>query len=172
MSERLVVGRDETGGSLHDRLMIAGAGLVVKTVEGIIEGTLDPVGQETISEHPELLKQAPKLFREHCRIDWSRNVNDIHNQIRGLNPVPGAYADLPVRIGESNQIKIFRSVIEKISPEIPAGEFLSDGKSFLKIAARDGFIHLLEVQAAGRKVMNIGDFLRGFGRLFSETPGI
>jgi len=171
LSEKVSIGPDETAGELHDRLMRSGAGLVQKTVDRILTGTIVEISQESLTAHSADLKTAPKIFREDCRIDWSRDVLSIHNLIRGLSPYPGAFTEL--KTGDGLQtLKILRAAPVKSGQHAAPGEYLTDGKSYLKIGAGNGFISLLEVQLSGRKVMNTGDFLRGFGRIFSETRGI
>lgn len=149
---RLPIREDETAGELHDRMMHAGAGLLVHTVQGLINGSLTEVPQEG-GEH---LKHAPKIFTETCRINWNQPASEVYNLIRGLSPYPGAFT-----IFQDKVLKIYRA--EKIT-EVPkglAGSFDTDRKSFLHFAAADGLISLKEVQLEGKKRMAIGDFLRG-----------
>ena len=171
-SEKMEIGPDETAGELHDRLMKTGSLLVLKTVERIVSGDIGEIPLESPTVVPASLKQAPKIFKEDCRINWNQEVITIHNFIRGLSPHPGAYTDLNTADAGALNLKIFRSLPEQTNPDGSPGDFLTDGKSWIKVAAKDGFIHLLEVQLSGRKVMSSGDFLRGFGRIFPETHGI
>ncbi|MCX6305972.1 MAG: methionyl-tRNA formyltransferase [Bacteroidetes bacterium] len=172
LAEKVEIGPDETAGELHDRLMKTGAALVLKTVEKIVSGEIDEIHQDSLISADSILKQAPKIFREDCRIDWNQDVCTIHNFIRGLSPHPGAYAILDLADGGPLQLKIFRAVPEQTDQHGSPGEFFTDGKSYLKVGAKNGFMHLHELQLQGRKVMNTGDFLRGFGRIFPETRGI
>ena len=171
-SDKILIGSNETAGELHDRLMRAGAELVIKTVDGIVSGAISETHQESLIGNHATLKQAPKIFKEDCRIDWNQDVATIHNFIRGLSPHPGAYTELKMPDGETLILKIYRSVPEQKEVQHSPGDFFTDGKSFLKVSAKNGFIHLEELQLAGRKVMNSGDFLRGFGKIFPETHGI
>lgn len=159
-SEKVAIGPDETAGELHDQLMQTGAGLLVKTVDALENNTVTPRPQASnINELDEVLKPAPKIFREHCRIDWNNNIDDLHNLIRGLSPYPAAFME-----SNGKSIKIFRSSKEKIDDpaNLPLpGTPISDNKSFLKYAAKDGYIHILELQAEGKKKMEIAEFLRG-----------
>jgi methionyl-tRNA formyltransferase len=168
--EKTYIGPDETAGELHDRLMHIGAELVVRTVRAVEAGGLTEISQESLTGPGNILHRAPKIHREDCRIDWNRSVGDLHNMIRGLSPYPGAFTTITDLAGKPLQLKIFRTWPETGNPEMPAGSFVSDGQSFLKISALDGYLNLLEVQLEGRKAMETAGFLRGFGRVFTQNP--
>jgi methionyl-tRNA formyltransferase len=170
--ERLKIGPDETAGELHDRLMATGASLVLKTVEKIVSGRIEEIHQDSLIVDPALLKQAPKIFKEDCRIDWNQEVETIHNFIRGLSPHPGAFTEFVSGDGQVYNLKIFRAVPHPGDSFKLPGEFNTDGKTYLNVSAKNGFLSLEELQLSGRKVMSSADFLRGFGRIFSETRGI
>lgn len=172
LSEKLAIGPNETSGELHDRLMQAGAEIVLKTVERIVSGEIDEIHQDSLIGDPSELKQAPKIFKEDCRIDWDRDVSAIHNFIRGLSPHPGAFTELQMPDGRTEGLKIFRAVPEQIDPHGLPGEFFTDGKNVLKVGAKNGFVHLVELQLSGRKTMNNGDFLRGFAKILPGAHGI
>ena len=171
-SEKIKIAPDETAGELHDRLMQTGAELVIKTVEQIAMGNAGEICQESLIVDPAALKTAPKIFKEDCRIDWNQDVVSIHNFIRGLSPHPGAFTILKMADGENHILKIFRVIPEISNKNYLPGKIYSDGKSFLNIGAKNGIIHITELQLSGRKVMNSGDFLRGFGKIITETHGI
>jgi methionyl-tRNA formyltransferase len=154
-TEKITLTGHESAGDLHDRLMNKGAGLLVKTVKAVESGRYN--------EHPQVqlltgeeLKHAPKLFKEDCQIDWLQPAEAIYNKIRGLSPVPTAYTDL-----NGKTLKIYASELLIDEPAIQSGGFLTDGKTFLKFAAKGGFISLKDVQLEGKKRMGIEDFLRG-----------
>jgi methionyl-tRNA formyltransferase len=170
--EKVIIAPDETAGELHDRLMKTGAALVLKTVERIVAGEIDEIHQTSLTGDHTTLKQAPKIFKDDCRINWNQDVQAIHNFIRGLSPHPGAFTEVIPGDGGTLTLKIFRTIPEQNNLPGKPGEFLTDGKSYLKVGAKNGFIHLTELQLSGRKIMNSGDFLRGFGKLFPETHGI
>ena len=172
LSERVTIGSDETAGELHDRLMVTGADLVVRTVERIVSGTIDEIQQESLIGDPASLKQAPKIFREDCRIDWNREVQEVYNFIRGLSPHPGAFTELQMNDGTEHVLKIFRAYFEPGEFGRHPGEIITDGKTFLKMGTKSGMIDIKTLQLSGRKVMNSGDFLRGFGRLLPETRAV
>lgn len=154
-TEKVTLSGHETAGDLHDRLMAKGAGLLVKTVKAIESGRYSEIPQSEITEGMEL-KHAPKIFKEDCQINWNDSVQSIYNLIRGLSPVPGAYTQL-----NDKTIKIYHAEAEKAEPGIQPGGFLSDNKTFLKFAAKDGFISVTDVQLEGKKRMGIEEFLRG-----------
>lgn len=161
-SERTAIGENETAGEIHDRLMMIGAQLVLKTVKAIQTNSYEEISQHTLYNSEAELKHAPKIFKEDCRINWSKNVSEVHDHIRGLSPYPAAYTELQPSDGKNYPIKIFRSSREQIAHIQKAGSVHTDSKTFLKIAVKDGFIHFEEVQLAGKKRMSIHEFLRGF----------
>jgi methionyl-tRNA formyltransferase len=169
LTTRIRIGAHETAGELHDRLMVAGAQLVTETVQQITRGTITPVSQESLIPSLQPLKSAPKIFRDSCRINWDQEVATIHNFIRGLSPHPGAFTEIILPGGEKSTLRIYKTMPERITAKGRPGTFLTDGTSYLKVQAQDGFIHLIEIQLSGRKVMNTGEFLRGYRRIFPET---
>lgn len=157
LQEKTAIGENETAGELHDKLKELGAQLLVKTVQGLADGTLRETPQSAISNKPSDLKHAPKIFTETCKIDWSKSVDEVHNLIRGLSPFPGAFTYLNEKL-----LKIFRGEKESKQPTMSAGQFETDGKTFLKFACSDGFVLVNELQLEGKKQMNVEDFLRGY----------
>ena len=169
-SEKTEIGPEETAGELHDRLMMIGASLVVKTTSAIFEGTVHPVPQQNLIKDHSLFRLAPKLTKPDCRIDWNNDAVSLMNQIRGLSPYPAAFSELTDMDGHRHYTRIFRSSAELLAHPYYPGEVFSDGKSYLKIAVGNGFIHLLQLQPEGRRTMQIEEFLRGYGRLFVRIP--
>jgi methionyl-tRNA formyltransferase len=170
LQESFAIGENETAGDVHDKMKEVGARVLVETLKGLADGTLKEKPQPTVhspqntvsgSELPtsdlRLLKHAPKIFTDTCKINWLKSVDEIHNLIRGLSPFPAAFTELDNKI-----IKIFRSEKEKTLPTSKPGQWETDGKSFLKFACMDGYIHLKDVQLEGKKRMLIEDFLRGY----------
>ncbi|KQN33453.1 methionyl-tRNA formyltransferase [Pedobacter sp. Leaf41] len=143
---------DETTGELHDKLMQIGAELLVKTVKAIKEDNY----QEQPQPQSEVLKHAPKIFKDDCKIDWNQPAQQVYNLIRGLSPYPTSFTFL-----NDKTLKVFKAELENKEPGIAAGGFLTDGKTYLKFAAKDGFIKLIDIQYEGKKRMLIEDFLRG-----------
>ena len=158
LQEKIQIGENDTAGQLHDLMKEIGAHLLVATVKGIADGSLQETAQsKAISQFNGELKHAPKLFTANCTINWSDSVENIHNLIRGLSPFPGALTQLNGKV-----LKIYQSAKEIIVPSHSAGSFTSDGKTFLKFAATDGYIHVKDLQLEGKKRIDIGSFLRGY----------
>ncbi|HVF98090.1 MAG TPA: methionyl-tRNA formyltransferase, partial [Flavisolibacter sp.] len=160
LQESIAIGENETAGELHDRMKEAGAGLLVKTLQGLNGGSLEELSQEVITSSetsPKELKHAPKIFTDTCKIDWNKPVAGIYNLIRGLSPYPGAFTLL-----NGKTIKIYRGDKETGAVTCESGEFVTDKKSFLKFACPDGYISVKELQTEGKKRMGIEEFLRGY----------
>jgi methionyl-tRNA formyltransferase len=147
-------------GSLYDKLMHCGAGLVLRTVDKIAEGGYETIEQMHVDENT--LRPAPKIFKEDGRVDWSRNVVDIHNLVRGLSPYPAAWSPILKNGEECGSLKIFTTHIEPAEINVASGSVKSDGKSYVAIAASDGWVYLDEVQMAGKRRMAIKELLLGW----------
>jgi len=160
--DKTTIGENETAGEIHDRLMILGGGLILKTVKAIEETNYPQIDQSELIASGEQVKHAPKIFKEDCKIDWTKSVSEIHNFIRGLSPYPTAYTTFKSLEGKIQSVKLFRSEKEIASHTHQTGLLISDSKSFLKVAVKDGYIHIQELQLAGKKKMSVIDFLRGF----------
>ena len=144
---------EDNAESLHDKLMHLGANLTLQTVEAIAADKITPTPQP----HNTTLKPAPKIFKEDCLLDFSQDVIQIHNKVRGLSPFPTAYTFLDGKI-----LKIYATQPEKSPSNQKIGSIESDGKTFLKIRCADGWINLLEIQLEGKKRMTVADFLKGY----------
>jgi methionyl-tRNA formyltransferase len=159
--ERVAIGEKETAGELHDKLMEIGAGLVLKTVKAIKANEFKKIAQEKIAREDEI-KHAPKIFKEDCKLDWNKSVSEIYNKIRGLSPYPAAFTELLGEEGKTIQLKIYFGAPEEAAINEEPGTIMSDGKSFLKIAAANGWMQILDLQLAGKNRIKTADFLRGF----------
>lgn len=166
LSEKVLIDAEETAGELHDRMMEIGATLVVRTIAQIVRGETREMQQETFLHDGIVLKAAPKIFKEDCRIHWNEKTIQIFNFIRGLSPYPGAFCEVPTPEGGKQTMKILRATPEWMNPSSDPGSFVVDRKIGLKVATIDGFIHPTLVQLSGRKPMAIADFLRGYASLF------
>ncbi len=145
---------------VHDKLMYLGSDLVVETVDNILADRVHPIPQEElVSDEP--LRPAPKIFKETCRIDWSLGVKRTYDFIRGLSPYPAAWTELFVN-GKKSVLKVYATTKEFTTPSESVGTVLTDGKTYLKVALADGYLHLQTLQLAGKKRMEVADFLRGF----------
>lgn len=156
LQESFPIAPDDTTGEVHDRMKLIGAKLLVKTIEGLAADNIQEQPQGLLA-NPADLKHAPKLFTENCQINWNRPVQELHDFIRGLSPFPGALSKLDGKI-----LKIYRSAIEHKAQVLNPGTVVTDGKTVLKFAATDGFIHVLDLQLEGKKRMLVADFLRGY----------
>lgn len=152
--ERLPIDPNETAGELHDRMMLAGARLVLKSVQDIENGAVHPLPQSDAEA-----SHAPKIFTETCKIDFHRPTTAVHNFIRGLSPWPGAWTEL-----DGKTLKILRAQPDEAGGDAPAepGAFYSDGKNYLKIRTMDGSVEVLDLQMEGKRRMNVRDFLNGY----------
>ncbi len=153
---------NDTAGEVHDKMQLIGANLLVETLKGIQSGELREHQQVMTKDLP----HAPKIFTDTCKIDWTKPVNEIHNLIRGLSPYPCAFTTLDGKI-----CKITRSEKMYEPPSVAPGSYDSDGRSFLRFAASDGYILIKELQLEGKKKMLITDFLRGY-RFKASSPGL
>lgn len=163
--EKVEIGENDSVGDLHDRLMGIGANLVLKTVDVLVDGNAQTVDQNQLIEHPDKIKPAPKIFKEDCKIDWTRDRESVRNLIRGLSPYPAAWTELvhPDK-NEIITVKIFSAVRENSLPAAP-GTLQTDGKKYLKIACPDGWLSITDLQLSGKKRMKIDELLRGFPNL-------
>lgn len=154
--EKVPISDNMNAGELHDELMEVGSKLVVKTLEAVESGNCPSTPQENNSE----LKEAPKIFKETCQIDWNRPVDEVYNLIRGLSPYPAAFTTVSNGTDELG-LKIFQArKTDKGECEKTGILSVEDGKLF--ISCTDGWLEIPELQLAGKKRMNTGDFLRGF----------
>ena len=160
MREQVAIRPDETAGELHDELMTLGNQVVVETIKKIEKGVVCALPQDEMAEG-QPLRPAPKISKEFCNVDWSQDCQTVYNHIRGLSPYPAAHTSIHSESGEIIELKIFSSYIDRCTPMMPIGSVVTDNKKYLKIALKDGFIHLTQVQQAGKKAMPIADFLRG-----------
>jgi len=159
MRERVVIRPNETAGELHDELMLLGNQVVVETIRKIEQGEAFATEQAQMEQGE--LRPAPKISKEFCRIDWNQDIQSVYNHIRGLSPYPAAHTLLVSDSGEQIEMKVFVTEKEICPTNLEPSAVVTDNKKFLKVALRDGFLHLVEVQQAGKKRMDIADFLRG-----------
>tara|TARA_B100000900_G_scaffold413282_1_gene436951 strand:- start:875 stop:1810 length:936 start_codon:yes stop_codon:yes gene_type:complete len=150
--EKTKIEASDNAGFLHDKLMKIGSQLVCKTIDAIADGTAPNIQQVGTTT------QAPKIFKDTCKINWKNDIHSIHNHIRGLSPYPTAWTTL----SSGEKLKIFKSSKEESIHEDEIGSISTNEKSYLKVAVQGGFIHLEEIQLAGKKCMGISSFLRGF----------
>lgn len=153
LQEKVALDDTITAGELHDELMHKGAQLVLRSLQLIENGTYTTNEQELLPG----VKHAPKIFTEHCLINWNATAEQVHNLIRGLSPYPAAFTHLGGKV-----LKVYRSSKELKAVTAAPGNMESDGKTFIKVAVQDGFVYLHELQLEGKKRMKVDEFLRGF----------
>ncbi|MBO9727552.1 MAG: methionyl-tRNA formyltransferase [Chitinophaga sp.] len=154
-SDKVAIREDETAGELHDALMHTGAQLLLKTVQAIAAGNAVGTPQANIPAAD--IKHAPKIFKETCQINWQQPLDKIYNHVRGLSPYPAAWT-----VFQGKNLKIYKAHKELTTPSKAPGEFDTDQKTYVKIAAADGYLYLDEIQLEGKKKMDIEAFLRGY----------
>ena len=156
MQEKIAITPDDNAGIVHDKLMMLGADLVLKTVEQIESGNVASIPQPDGE-----LKAAPKIFKETCLINFNAEAETVRNHVRGLAPYPAAWIELVDADGNSTNMKVYEVSKEITSPTHAVGTLVCDGKKVLKVAVTDGYIHLDQVQLAGKKRMPAADLMRG-----------
>lgn len=155
LQERIPIGPEDNAGTIHDIMKETGAQLLVKTLRGIADGSITDIPQNDFPQ--ETLKHAPKIFTETCKINWQESAQSCHNLIRGLSPYPGAFTML-----QDKTLKIFSAAAEETVHSATPGSWDTDGKTYLRFAANNGYVYAKEIQPEGKKRMKIEDFLRGF----------
>jgi methionyl-tRNA formyltransferase len=156
--EKESITEDDTAGSLYERLMHLGARLVLKTVEAITEGSYPQIAQS----QEEVIKQAPKLFKENCEIDWYQPAADVRNFVRGLSPYPAAWTTLNGLTCKLFEVSVLDNTPEfSASENVQPGDFYTDHKKELYFRAADGWVSILDIQLEGKRRMKIADLLRG-----------
>lgn len=156
LQERLAIADDENVGSVHDRLMTMGAGLVTRTVDAIIDAenqgrVVATIPQDCTGE----LRLAPKIFKDTCVIDFSRTAAQIRNHVRGLSPYPAAWIqDMPASHPLSEILKgakVYKVAITQSAEQ----------KGHIIVPCADGYVDLLELQLPGKKRMDAAALLNG-----------
>lgn len=153
-SQQVEIAPDDTAGILHDKLMVAGAEILLKTVQAIKNDKLQPIPQAELENTA--LKSAPKIFKEDGEIIWDSKTDQVYNQIRGLSPYPAAFTHLNGKV-----LKIFETTKGEFLDKKP-GTYTTDGKTFLSFATQDGSLLVTSLQLEGKKRMAITEFLRGY----------
>jgi methionyl-tRNA formyltransferase len=164
LSKEIPILPQDNAGSLHDTLMTEGAQVLLQTVESISKNTYKETPQDSVPTQN--LRLAPKLSKEFCRINWRDNGNRIHNFIRGLSPYPGAYTETTMN-GKATGIKVYGGFFEPLENATPCGTVVLE-KNSLRVSLPDGWYHISELQQAGKKRMNVSDFLNGLNNQTME----
>ncbi len=151
MQKTIPISDDENAGSLHDKMKMIGAEVVLETVKMIENGDYTFIRQKD-----ELASHAPKIFHETCRIDFNNPIQKIHNFIRGLSPYPGAWIQI-----DDKEMKILSATKEKITDILEIGTIITDYKKKMKIKCADGYINIQQLKPEGKKLMSVSEFLNG-----------
>lgn len=162
MQESIPIAPADNAGIIHDKLMTIGAQLVIKTVDALLEDKIKAIPQTQFIDDPQDLKPAPKIFKETCRIDWSKSPKTITDLIRGLSPYPTAWTELVNPNGDVIQIKIYSShIVSQDKPNSDTGAIINDKKQ-IQVSCLNGIVEIDEIQLPGKKRMKTEDFLRGY----------
>ncbi len=158
---RVPIGPEDTVGTMYERLMNLGTSLVTRTVDRIAAGDITPVEQQAVDERT--LHPAPKIFKEDCRIDWTRPGKRIVDFIRGLSPYPAAWTEMYREDDATpSTVKIFSVSFEPAQHGEPCGTIESDGRTLIRVACADGWLTLGELQLAGKKRLAVRELLLGW----------
>ncbi len=155
LQDKVTILPSDNAGTLHDKLMQAGAELLVTTVKGLAEGTIKETPQVNVPAH--LIKHAPKIFKEELLINWNKPIAEINNFIRGMAPYPAAYTLL-----NGKTVKVYNAHYEHTEQSNAPGTIETDHLTYLRFAGADGWLYLDELQLEGKKRMMVVEFLRGF----------
>jgi len=160
--QKINISDDDNAGTLHDKMMVAGAEFVLKTIKTIIQGKYIPIDQSDLIQNSGSLNKAPRIFLTDCRINWSQNAKQVHNHIRGLSPYPGAFTELETDNRIRIRLKIFKSRIASREPfGFPGALKLINQKEML-VSTGDGMISIEELQLEGKQKLTTEQFLAGF----------
>jgi methionyl-tRNA formyltransferase len=155
-SVKIPIKENDSAGDVHDHLMVEGAKLLAKTVGQILEGEVTAVPQADMIKGE--IKDAPKIYKGDCQIDWKKSTAEVHNKIRGMAPYPTAWTKIQNETG-TKTIKLFKA--EKIVDRTNhSNEIKIDIDLYFGTA--DGWIKVVELQLEGKKRMKAVDFIKGF----------
>ncbi|MEA3452497.1 MAG: methionyl-tRNA formyltransferase [Bacteroidota bacterium] len=157
---KITIEYEDNAETLHDKIMLKGADLLLKTIDLIKNKEVKTITQKSIINNKIEIKSAPKIFKDDCKINWNADSEDIYNFIRGMSPFPGAWSILKME-NKRLTVKIFSSELITEKHNFKNGTILFDKKNF-KIATKDGYIHILDIRPQGKKNMSGADFSRGY----------
>ncbi|MGB1308457.1 MAG: methionyl-tRNA formyltransferase [Oceanihabitans sp.] len=156
LQKEVAIEKNETAGSLHDKLMCLGSNLVLKTVSLIANAKTKTTPQPDNVE----IKTAYKLNKDNCKINWQDSISNIHNKIRGLSPYPSAWSIL--ENGEDKlDIKIYAAEKELVPHKNTIGTIITTKKE-IKVAVKEGFINIVELKLPGKRKMEAKSLLNGY----------
>lgn len=155
LKKEIEIHPDEDAGTLHDRLMVLGADAVIETLNEISLGTIKTEIQKDTAD----LRVAHKIHRDTCKINWELPLDELYNLIRGLSPYPAAWCTL-YNNGEETTFKIYKTSKEIADHNLDYGRLVFDKKE-MKVAVKNGYLHLQKVQLQGKRKMEVKDLLNG-----------
>lgn len=153
--EKVEIPAEWNAGNLHDALMEMGSKLVLSTVQAIAQNEIHPIPQDD----SQALHHAPKIFKEHCQLNWHEPAEKVHNLVRGMSPFPTAFT-----VWDNKNVKIYETkrIYEPVSSDTSVGEiWVNEKKTSLKIACADEWLEIISLQPESKKRMGAGDFIRG-----------
>jgi len=183
LQQKTRIDESDNAGTIHDRLMLMGAEMVVKTVDRILEGNTEAIDQEELLKEIPELKTAPKIFKDICEIRSEMKVADAHNLVRGLSPYPAAWVSVQVpgldepvilkvfetrpeiieltKFADQHSSEIVAQASEIAASELLPGRFITDGRKKAGLVLSDGILWFVSVQAPAKKRMSADEWLRG-----------
>lgn len=163
LQEKVTIGENDNVGKIYNELMHLGANLVQKTVDMIIVDAVKPMPQEELYKSEGELNHAPKIFKDTCKVDWSKTAQEVHNHIRGLSPYPCAWSMLKLDAdSEAVSVKIYESEVISESNTLEIGSIETDNKTYLHISCKNGKVAIKQMQMPGKRSMRIVDILNGY----------
>jgi len=156
LQKEIELAPDETAGTLHDKLMTVGSDLVVETLERLRTQTVEPTKQATANE----LKNAPKIFRENCKINWQLPGKKIEQFVRGLSPYPGAFSEITID-GHATEVKILMAEFIQTEEREHAQNTGWLQNKMLYVRTVDGVLEVKKLQLQGKRTMDTADFING-----------
>lgn len=159
IQEKMPIGLNDTAGDVHDRMMLLGAEVVLKTVKAIETGNY-----ELKKQNDQVATKAPKIFRETCQINFDQSAKKIHNFIRGLSPYPAAWTTI-----QGQQLKILKTKLTTETPHLPPGVFQITEQYQLLVGTSTTPLEIIALQLQGRKKMQTIDFLNGYSSVITSA---
>jgi len=161
LQKKVEITMEDDFGTMYEKLKLTGSNLVIESLKLIESNNYETVPQEQFIVSD--LKHAPKINKELGKINCNNRVENVHNLVRGLSPIPAAYFDFEHSTGKILQIKIYKTSVEILEQnKEKVGAIITDGKTFLKLVCSNGLLNIIELQLQGKKRMKIDEFLRGF----------
>ena len=157
--EQIAIEPEDNVGTLHDKLMHLGSELTLRTVKAICEGKITTIPQDSIADVKPTA--APKIFKDTCRIDWSRTATELHNFVRGLSPYPAAWTELTAENAAPMQVKVFTTEVKDTETAGTPGKIIEGADGSITVECGRGRLAILSLQAEGKRRMDTADFTRG-----------